>query len=80
MIWAPKHTPNTGTPEAMALAKYSRSELIAGYSSFADRAPPRAMMRSSSSSGGGSKSAKSGAPSKTLRGWRSKSRSTSTEV
>ena len=68
MIWAPKHTPNTGTPEAMASARnFSLGCEWPDRSSFADRAPPSAMMRSISSSGGGSKSAKSGAPSKTLR-------------
>ena len=44
----------------MASEKNSRSAWMAGKSSLAESAPPRAMMRLRSARGGGSKSAKSG--------------------
>ena len=63
MICAPRQTPNTGLPEEMASAKNSRSAWMAGKSSLAESAPPRAMMRLISLRGGGLKSVKSGADS-----------------
>ena len=63
MIWAPRHTPKTDVPEEIASEKNFCSAWMAGKSSLAESAPPRAMTRFRSARGGGLKSVKSGADS-----------------